>query len=458
MVFSSALTGIQATTTELEVIGNNIANSATIGFKQSRAEFADIYTASNSVSGGSSLTGAGVQISNIRQSHAQGTIELTGNNLDIAVGGEGFFILEDDSGTTSYTRAGAFALDKSGFIIDPAGKRLQGLNANNLGVLNQVTTGVQLDTSSSAPSASSTVTLGVNLDSGATPPTTGNNYVGGSSVSDNTYTNLSSTTIYDSLGNSHVLSLYYIKADDSTGAAADIAGNNNQWYLGAQIDGNDIYTQPGATNALNLPELTFNQDGSFASLSVPGGVGGVPAGDVGTRTNGVSETTGETLQFIYDPDNGSEMMNFNIDFNNQSTGGSTQFGSDFSVQTSQQNGFSTGRIEDLEIDPSGIILGRFSNGQSRTLGQVQLASFKNPEALEAISDSSWTETVASGTPTVGVPETGSLGGLSAGSLEQSNVDLTSELVALITSQRNFQANAQTISTADAITQTIINIR
>lgn len=457
MVFSGALTGIQASTTELEVIGNNIANASTIGFKQSRAEFADIYTTSNSVNGGSSQTGAGVQVSHVRQSQVQGSIELTGNNLDLAVGGEGFFVMADESGEY-YTRAGSFSLNKSGYIVDASNKRLQGLNSDATGVLTQITRDIQLDTSSSAPSATTEMTIGLNVDSGATPPTTGNLFSGGASVNDNTYNNLSSSTIYDSLGNSHVLSTYYIKADSTTGAAADIAGSDNQWYLGLQIDGEDVYGLPGASNALNLPEISFNQDGTFASLSVPSGV---PVGDAdaSTRINGVSESAStNTLQIIFDPDNGSEMLDLNIDFNNLGIGGSTQFGSDFSVQTAEQNGFSTGRIEDLEVGTGGVIFGRFSNGQSRTLGQVQLASFKNPEGLEPISDSSWTATFKSGDATIGNPETGSLGSLNAGSLEQSNVDLTSELVALITAQRNFQANAQTIQTADTITQTIINLR
>lgn len=454
MVFNTALTGIQAATIELDAIGNNIANAQTSGFKRSRAEFADIFISSNSVSGGASTTGSGVQVASVQQSFTQGNIALTGNNLDLAISGQGFFGVSE-GGALSFTRSGAFSLDKDGYMVNASNQRLQGLTADNTGTLNQTTRDIQVNTSSSTPSATSELVMGINFDSRSTPPTTGSYYVGGTPVNDDSYNNLSSTTIYDSLGNSHVLSIYYIKADASSGAAADIAGSENQVYMGFQIDGQDVYSMPGATNAADLPVMTYNGDGTLASIAVPSGV---PAGSTSTLTNGISLAATNKLQLTYDYGNGSDMTQFTIDFDNAATGGSTQFGSDFSVNTSSQNGYATGRLENLEIDTSGIIFGKFSNGQSRTLGLVQLAYFKNQGGLTQNGDTSWAESFQSGSPTFGSPSTGNLGSLSSGSLEESNVDLTGSLVALIIAQRNFQANAQTIKTADVTTQAIINIR
>jgi flagellar hook protein FlgE len=464
MVFSTALTGIKSSSDELAVLGNNIANAGTTGFKSSRAEFADIYTST----GGSNPVGAGVAVSSIRQQHTQGSISVTSNNLDMAISGEGFYMLADPgSGAVSYSRAGAFSLDRQGYMINGAEQRLRGLVADGTGTLSQVTTDIQLDTSSSAPNATTDITLGLNLDSGSTAPVTGNAFVGGATVNDSSYNNLTSTTIYDSLGNAHVLTTYYIKADEAAGAAADIASTpaqtSNQWYLGFQIDGNDLYDvtsvnggAAAATNAARLSRLQFNADGSFNSLAVPTGTG---VGNVTPATNGVTEVGAtNVLQLTYAPGNGADTMSFNLDFNDPNLGASTQYGSAFTLQVSDQDGFATGRLEDIEVDSEGVIRGRFSNGQNRTLGQVQLAKFPNTEGLRPNGDTNWVESSASGAPTIGVPRTGSLGGISSGSLEGSNVDLTAELVALITAQRNFQANAQTIRTGDAISQTIINLR
>jgi flagellar hook protein FlgE len=190
-------------------------------------------------------------------------------------------------------------------------------------------------------------------------------------------------------------------------------------------------------------------------MAVPGTV---PTGVIGSRTNGLSEATANLLTLTYDPLNGGEMMNFTLDLNNQSLGGSTQFGSSFAIQSSDQDGYSTGRLENLEVDTSGIVVGRFSNGQTRTLAQVQLAKFVNSGGLQPSGNSAWVESFSSGAPIVGIPGVSSLGSLSSGALEQSNVDLTAQLVSLITSQRNFQANAQSIRTGDTIAQTIINLR
>lgn len=452
MVFSAALTGITAASNELGVIGNNISNASTAGFKSSRAEFADIYTAT----GGSNPIGSGVQVNNIRQVHSQGGINFTQSSLDLAISGEGYFNL-GGGGTGVYTRAGSFTLDREGYIVNSAEQRLQGLSADANGNISPVTGDIRIDTSSAPPNATTEVSLGVNLDSGTAATTS--QFVGGNSPADTTFSNLSSTTIYDSLGNAHVLTTYYIKADEAAAAPAPVAGNINQWYLGFQIDGQDLYdpTAIGATNSGSLPVVNFNTDGTFNSVSTPVAAG--TAFPAAANPGTITQRTGTNLfQLDFPLSNGASALSFSLNFNNQTMGSTTQFGSSFAIQASDQNGYSTGRIEDIELDSSGTIFGRFSNGQSRALGQVQLAKFANPEGLRPSGDTAWSESSASGAPTIGAAGTGSLGIINSGALEQSNVDITSELVALITAQRNFQANAQTIRTADTVTQTIINLR
>lgn len=458
MVFGAALSGVQAASKELGVIGNNIANSATNGFKNSRTEFADIYagTSSNAV-------GQGVRISNIKQQFTQGNISFTENSLDLAINGEGFFMLSE-SGAVSYTRAGSYELDRLGFIVNSSNTNqiLRGLNVDANGDLEQVTDDLQITVDNSAPNPTRSVEYGFNLDSRLSPPA--DPWVPGvfpgaplpefANKSDptthatTTYNNTSAVAIYDSLGNQHVLSPFFRKSAvvnqwevyfqvTSDGQARDV----NVVEATVPFDPDSTPPVPASgvapaafeSNAL----LNFNNDGTFASAT---------------------DSTGDAyasnlVNFWYDPGNGADQIRIRIDFNS-----STQFGSDFAVRSNIQDGFTAGRLNGLDIANTGEIFGRFSNGQSEVLGQVQMANFANVNALRPIGDTGWIETLDSGQPTVGTPGTAQLGSVSAGSLEDSNVDLTSELVKLITAQRNFQANAQTIRTADTVTQTIINLR
>jgi flagellar hook protein FlgE len=438
MVFSAALSGIQAASKELDVIGNNVSNSATAGFKESRAEFADVY-ASSALGTSANAVGGGVRLANISQSFNQGTINFTNNNLDLAVNGEGFFIM-NNNGSTSYTRAGAFGLDREGFIVNSDNQRLVGLTADATGNITGLQGDLRIDNSNISPSASTSVTTGVNLFSNETPASI--DWVGGSSPSVSSYNNVSSSTIYDSLGNSHVLSMYFIHGDATAGAgtpnATTPASTNNQWYVAFQIDNQNVPTLPATNNTDNLYRINFNSDGTFNSAAGPAGF---PA---------VSQNR---IPLSFTLTNGAEPLNLQVDLTN-----STQFGSPFAVQSNIQNGFTTGRLDSVDVDTSGIIFGRYTNGQSKAMGQLQLANFSNNNGLQPLGNTSWAETFASGQPLISNPGTASLGLIQAGALEDSNVDLTSELVNLITAQRNFQANAQTIRTADTVTQTIINLR
>ncbi|HAT1596308.1 TPA: flagellar hook protein FlgE [Legionella pneumophila] len=437
MVFNTALSGIQASTRDLEVIGNNIANSATIGFKGSRAEFADIYSSSAYGSGGNAV-GGGVKLSRVHQSFATGTLSTSNNTLDLAVNGSGFFILSDQ-GARIYTRAGQFKLNNENYIVNANNQRLTGLLTDSNGAITGASGDLRINTANITPRASSNVSVGVNMNSQSKAPNV--DWVGGGSPATDTYNNVTSSTIYDSLGNSHVLSMYFIHADSTalagTPNAASPAGTENQWYVAFQIDNQNVPPNVGAQNTNNLFRANFNSDGSFA---------------------GVFDTSNAALPnnlipLSFNLNNGSSPLNLNIDLSD-----STQFGSPFAVQSTYNNGYTTGSLAGLDIDDSGMIYGRYTNGQSLAMGQIQLANFADPESLQNIGNTSWAETTSSGQPLVSAPGSGGLGLINSGRLEESNVDLTGELVKLISAQRNFQANAQTIRTGDAITQTIINIR
>lgn len=414
MPFRTALSGLTAASADLRVIGNNVSNASTTGFKKSRAEFSDIYPASN-LGAGSNAIGAGVRIASITQQFSQGNINFTDNILDLATNGQGFFRLSD-SGTILYSRAGAFQADSAGFLVNNSGYRLTGYQADASGNITGALGDLFLDQSDIAPNASTAIDVGVNLDASAA-------IIPGATVFDPTdstsYNHSTSLTIYDSLGSSHLASAYYRKT------AA------NAWDSYVFIDGSDIYgvgAPPYTADA-----LTFNPDGSFNTPA--GGTVTYPAFNPGTGANNLALT-----------------------FDYTSATPTTQYGGNFSVNSLTQDGYTSGRLTGVDIGDTGIFQSRFSNGQSRTLGQVALANFSNVQGLQQLGDTIWAETADSGAALTGAPGTASLGVIQSGALEGSNVDLTEQLVNMITAQRNFQANAQVITTADTITQTIINIR
>ena len=401
MAFRIAISGLRAATADLDVTGNNIANNTTTGFKSSRAQFADIYAVSN-LGGTSEAIGQGVQLASVAQQFNQGNISFTDNSLDLAINGEGFFVL-DDGGTNAYSRAGAFGVDKNGFVVNATGQTLVAFQASN-GAVTGAVGPLQLNSANIPPQESTALTVGVNLDAGAVAPTAAFD-----PADPNSFNNSTSVTVFDSLGQEHLAAVYMRK----TGA--------NAWETHLRIDGDNTQT----TGAVNL---AFDSAGQL--------------------------TTGMPIGFgAFTPATGANPFTLNLDFT-----GSTQFGAAFGVNALSQDGFTTGRLSGIDIDESGIVLARFTNGQSQIQGQVAMANFGNPQGLQPASDTSWTETNTSGAPLVGAPGTASLGLVQAGALEESNVDLAEQLVNMIVAQRNFQANAQTIRAEDDINQTIINIR
>ena len=417
MPFRSALSGINAAAQDLRVIGNNVSNASTTGFKTSRAEFADVYASSDGAA--SNAIGAGVRLSGVSQQFGQGNIEFTDNKLDLAVNGRGFFVL-DDNGTRSYTRSGSFKVDRDGFVVNSNADKLVVNNADESGEISGAVGPLRLDRSNIVPKSTDRIDVGLNLDSSQRPPST----IPFNPEVPSSFTHSTSLTVYDSLGAAHLATMYYIKDAEP-----------NSWTTHMFIDGKDA--KGGAAPPYTGDKILFNGAGALESVNGVAGTGEI-------QFNGITSGTG------------SEPIDITINLNG--TTPTTQFGTKFSVSALTQNGYTSGRLSGLDIDDSGIIRARYSNGQTRTLGQVSLADFSNPQGLRQLGDTNWAESFASGVPLVGTPGSGSLGQLQSGALESSNVDLTGQLVNMIKAQRNFQANAQVITTADKVTQTIINIR
>jgi flagellar hook protein FlgE len=425
MGFQQGLSGLNIASKNLDVIGNNVANASTVGFKVGQAQFADVFAASLS-GAGSSPVGLGAKIAGITQQFTQGNITSTNNPLDLAINGGGFFQVTDSGGTPFYTRNGQFQLDKDGFIVNNQGFRLAGYPANDAGlIVTGAQTDIQIDTADIAPvatgtSAGATGLQGVlNLDGRA--PIIAATFDAGDPT---TYTQSTSLNVYDSQGNAHNYSLYFTKVGAST------------WEVNATL------TSPGGTTTA----VTIDTDAGTAGVQAPRIVFDAD----GQITSGASFTqtiAAATLGGTVDP------LSFSVDLT-----GSTQFGASFSVNSLSQDGFASGKLTGFVISPDGTLLGRYSNGETKNLAQVILASFRNPQGLQPIGNNLWVDSAASGPPLIGTPQSGQYGAIQSSAVEDSNVDLTAELVNMITAQRVYQANAQTIKTQDAVLQTLVNLR
>ena len=405
MSFNIALTGLNAANQDLSVTANNLANVSTMGFKASRAEFADLF-ASTQQGVGRTAVGNGVSVSEVAQQFTQGNIETTGNNLDMAISGNGYFTLSTN-GALSYTRDGQFQLDAGGNVVTAAGANLQvypplatgGFNTGGLANLS-------LTTNESAPNATTSASLTANLPANATVPPNSPF----SATDPNSYNNTTSLTLYDSLGAAHTGTLYFTK-----GAVA------NAWTTQLYVDGTAVGT-PQALTYSNTGALTAPANGLIT----------FPA---------------------YTPATGAAAMNMKFNF-----GATTQYGDNFGVTAVQQDGFTTGKLTGISVDATGVVQARFTNGRSVNLGQVAMTNFADSQGLQQLGNASWAATNASGAPVAGVAGNSGFGTIASGSLESSNVDTTTSLVQMIQAQRNFQANAQMIQTDNQITQTIISIR
>jgi flagellar hook protein FlgE len=407
MSFQQGLSGLNAAAKNLDVIGNNVANASTVGFKSSQAVFADVYANSLAGAGGTQV-GIGVTLADVAQSFSQGNITTSSNPLDVAINGNGFFRLSAN-GTVTYSRNGQFHLDKDGYMVNATGERLTGYPAGANGAIVAATpTDLRISFADVAPRQTSEAFVVGNLDSRSTPlPAAGFN-----ATDPTTYHSATSLSVYDSLGNPHTLSMYFVKTA------------SNAWSVFGTNDG-----APMGAGALGT--LAFQPSGSIDT-----GASTFPTPVAVTSTSGAFTPFNITLDFA----------------------GSTQYGSAFGVNELRQDGFASGRLTGFAIAEDGTVLGRYSNGQSRAQGQFVLANFTNPNGLQPLGRNQWAQTAESGPPLVGAPKSGSLGVVQSGAVEESNVDLTQELVSMITAQRVYQANAQTVKTQDAVLQTLVNLR
>lgn len=416
MGFQQGLTGLNAASKNLDVIGNNVANASTVGFKSSQAQFGDVFANSLTGAGGLQI-GIGGKVSTVAQQFTQGNVTVTNNPLDLAINGQGFFRLSQ-GGSISFTRNGQFQLDKNGYVVNSGGLRLTGYLADGSG--NIVATNPQdlrINTSDLPPNVTTSTLAGLNLDSRATPIAGTFNY-----ADPTTYTSSTAIGIYDSLGNPHTYSMYFVKT---------------------------------AANSWNVYATSTSPTGTVSDLSAGGTT---PLGTLNFNSSGAIDTATTTLPFSQSIaagqlGTGGAALTFSVDFN-----GSTQYGSSFGVNSLSQDGYGSGRLSGFSIGSDGIVKGRYTNGQSRDLAQVVLANFVNPQGLAPGGDSQWTETSVSGPALVGSPGSSSLGVLQSSAVEDSNVDLTAELVSMITAQRVYQANAQTVKTQDQVLQTLVNLR
>ncbi len=448
MSFTTALSGLNAASADLNVKSNNIANVNTIGFKESRAEFGDVFAVSTFGTSSKTAIGSGVALNQVAQQFNQGNLEFTDNGLDLALSGEGFFALAPtlNTGDITYTRAGAFGVNKDGYIVNSQGNFLRTFPVDSSGNITATSMSaakpIQLPASQGAPEATTLLNIATNLPSNAPGLNDG---AGGVLAIDpfdpTTYTNSTSATIYDSLGNEHIVTTYYQKLDS---AVATPAGTDNQWQMEVYISAADI-KQPSTPAPVGVAPNQLVQLGSTTTIQF----------NADGTLNNVSPTP---IQFTFNQStlelvSGADTQTVTIDLS-----GSTQNAGNFSVGALTVNGFPTGRLTGVDISEDGLIRATYSNGQAVPIGKVALARFANPQALNKIGNTLWKETTDSGPVIAGEAGTGSFGKIQAGALESSNVDLTKELVGLITAQRNFQANSKSIETSNAITQTIINIR
>jgi len=416
MGFNQGLSGLNSAAKNLDVIGNNIANTSTVGFKASRTEFADVYAAS--LFGQSSLdVGIGSKVAAVAQQFNQGNVSVTNNPLDLAISGEGFFQL-DQNGLATYTRNGQFQMDKDGFIVDNAGRKLTGNLAAAGVVVGGPPVDLQVSLGVAPPNVTTTAQITANLDSTSIAPTGA--VLGTASIvpaTPSTYNYSTTFTVYDTAGTAQGLTLYFQKA----GAGWNMAG-----YIGA----NQVLPVACVNTAATM---TFAANGTVATVNgvVPPAPGSILA----------------TTAIV------GGMPSFNLNLTQL-----TQYGSSSGVSFVSQDGYSAGQFAGLSVDKTGLLQGRYTNGQTLTLGQVLMTSFLNPNGLQPQGDNQWAETAAAGKQSSDAPGNGVLGYLQSGAVEDSNVDLTAELVNMIVAQRMYQANAQTVKTQDSILQTLVNLR
>jgi len=414
----SGVSGMNVNSQAMSVIGNNLANTNTVGFKGSRTVFSDLLSSTINGSGGTSQVGRGVGMSKVDNIFSQGTFESTESNLDVAIEGEGFFILKEPGDETSYySRAGSFRFNDAGYLINPEGLRVQGKQFDANGELQAGdASDIQVaGTGLIQGQATDALTLTTNLDSTEIVPTNAFDI-----ADPDTYNYSSSVQIFDTLGNPHLLTTYFIKTGPNNWDAA---------WSAEKDDGTGTIMQG------NFPALTFTADGILTNAAA------TPPTD----------TTGDILAANLDWNNGTTPTDITVTFD------TTQFNSESVVISQNQNGYGAGNLTGVEIDPDGIVVASYSNGEQTKIAQLVLGKFVNNNGLALAGSNLYKETTSSGPPRTGLPGP-ELGKVFTNSLEQSNVDMGAEFVRMITVQRGFQANSKIITTVDELLGEVINLK
>ena len=458
MSFNIALSGLNAAQKDLDVTSNNIANVNTVGFKESRAEFVDVYAASL-LAAGKTKVGDGVLTADVAQQFQQGSIQFTNNALDLAITGNGFFatVPTIDSLETSYTRAGQFKLNADNFVVNSQGGHLLGFPVNPDGSSASVSLStaapIRIPTASGAPQATSEVDIRMNLPAGDA-------YITGAPANFDptdplTYNNSTSVTVFDSLGDSHVMTYYFIKEDP---AIATVPPNEIAWTMYAAVDGIMLDIPGGVSNianptvgagagepaTINGARLQFSSGGDFMRQFPAAGI-------VTSNLTANILTNGADL-------NQAITVDFNLDAAKANPNEPTQFASSFEVTSLEQNGLAVGRLTGIDIGTDGLVRATYSNGTSSPLSRIALVNFANEQGLTQVGNTSWKESLTSGEGLAGEGGSGTFGTINSSALEQSNVNLTTELIDLISAQRNFQANSRALEVDNQLNQTILQIR
>ncbi|PLC52219.1 flagellar biosynthesis protein FlgE [Pollutimonas nitritireducens] len=403
MGFGQGLSGLNAAAQNLDVIGNNIANSGTVGFKAGTATFADVYA--------NSRVGLGTSVASINQRFTVGTVSSSGNQFDMAIDGpKGLFRVQDTSGNILFTRNGQFFADKNNFVVNAQGQRLTGYQGNGTDLVP-----ITVPVGNIAPLATTSITMKANLDANAAVVPAAPAF---NPDEPSTYTHSLPTSIYDSLGNSHQLTQYFVKRDGTA--------TSSSWEVHYRLDGQALPTPAGSSIA-----MTFDDNGVLTAPTGPVPLTFVQPG--GTAAPAAPLSIGVAYT------------------------GTTQFGGEFSASRNQ-NGYATGEYASMSIASDGAIVASYTNGETLGVGFLALADFNNVQGLQPVGGNAWAETSESGQPVVGRPGTNGMASIVGQSVEESNVDMSQELVNMIIAQRTYQANAQTIKTQDQVLQTLINLR
>ncbi len=422
----SSVTGLETSSTAISIIGENIANVSTPGFKQRRVEFADILGQSLGTGGSFSQTGSGARVARIIRVDSQGSFESSDRATDMAIEGRGFFILDGTQNSRLYTRAGLFGFDNAGFLVDKEGFQVQGFQIDQTtGNSNGQLSAIRLIPGVAAPAVTDTANISLNLDARVATPTSPFDPANPNTTSDFRTV----VTLFDSLGTGHPTTVFFSK-----NAAA------NTWDWTAAVDPSDTTTAPAAATdpfvVMGAGQLTFDTGG------------------------GLTAVTGNPVTFDF-AGGAAAGQAVNLDFGpilGVGTGEpTTQFAEESAVNSTVQNGFAPGTLQAVTIDTDGVIVGSFSNGETRNLAQVALAQFPNTEGMSATGNNNLRETRASGQPLIGEPQTGQFGALRSSNFEQSNVDLADQFVRLIINQRAFQANTRTVSVTNELLANVVQL-